>query len=749
MANTFGYGGMTNHLGDMMFSKYILIIGANPAVNHPVSMVHILRAKEKGAKLVCIDPRFTKTAAKCDEFHRIRSGTDIAFAYGLLNHIIAKNLYDEKYLKERVYGYEEIIKEAQKFPPEVAADICGIPADEIRHIAEEMAAAKPASLIWNQGLTQHTVGTSNTRIMPILQMFLGNIGKNGGGVNILRGHDNVQGASDMNNLADSLPGYYGLGEPAWKHFCKHWGVEYEWMFGRFKNKEMMEATGFAHSTWKFGVLDDENMANNGGTKLRALVVIGSGMTTVSLLDLQKKAMDALDLVVFVDPYVNDLAIYSDRKDNLFMLPAASQMETAGSVAATNRSYQWRSKVMEPLFECRPDEEFLFGLADRLGFLKEYQWRLYDIAKSKGRDKFIWPDDATTELTQSIRSIGLQGMSPERLKAHQENWHMFDKVTLEGSGPFKGDYYGLPWPCWSDKHPGTPVMYNDSIPVMRGGMGFRVNWGVTSPDGQSMLTNRTLPNAKYQGGHAPISAANAESLGIKLTEEEKQAIAGTTFAMGIGNNILVEKALEAGLCPYGNGKARARVWNWYDQIPLHREPLHSIRGDLVSKYPNFPDKKNHFRANIKYISRQNEKDWVKEYPVNMLSGRLVAHMGTGAETRSAKYLAEVEGEMFVEIHPDKAAEMNIRNGDQLWIYGTNGARILVPAKISTRVDYNSIWLPQNFSGMDQGESRLENYPEGTKPYAIGESANMISSYGFDYNSACPETKCGLCRIEKAQ
>ena len=77
------------------------------------------------------------------------------------------------------------------------------------------------------------------------------------------------------------------------------------------------------------------------------------------------------------------------------------------------------------------------------------------------------------------------------------------------------------------------------------------------------------------------------------------------------------------------------------------------------------------------------------------------------------------------------------------------RILVPAKISTRVDYNSIWLPQNFSGMDQGVSRLDNYPEGTKPYAIGESACMIASYGFDYNSACPETKCGLCRIEKAQ
>lgn len=749
MANTFGYGGMTNHLGDMMFSKYIIIIGANPAVNHPVSMVHFLRAKEAGAKLVCVDPRFTKTAAKCDEYVRIRSGTDIAFAYGLLHHIIKNKLYDEKYLQDRVYGYEAIMEEAEKFPPEVVADITGIPAETIIHIAEEMAAAKPACLVWNQGLTQHTVGTSNTRIMPILQMFLGNIGKSGGGVNILRGHDNVQGASDMNNLSDSLPGYYGLGEPAWRHFCKHWGVEYDWMLSRFKDKEMMEKIGFAHSTWKFGVLDEANAANNGGTKLRALVVIGTGMTSVSLLNLQKKAMDGLDLVVFVDPYVNDLAIYGDRTDNLFCLPAASQMETSGSVAATNRAYQWRSKVMEPLFECRPDEEFLFGMARRLGFLEKYQWRLYDIAKRKGRDKFIWPEDATTEMAQSIRSIGLQGMIPERLKAHQENWHMFDKVTLMGTGKFAGEYYGLPWPCWSEKHSGTPIMYNDATPVMEGGMGFRVNWGLTAPDGVSMLTPRTLPNAIHPGGHGPITAENAEALGIKLTAEEKEIVKGDTFALGgVNNNILVEKALEAGYAPYGNGKARAIVWNWYDKIPLHREPLHSVRGDLVAKYPSFPDKKSLFRANIRYESEQKAQDWVKNFPINMLTGRLVAHMGTGAETRSAKYLAEVEGKMFVEIHPDKAKELGVKNGDMVWVYGTNGAKIKVETKISTRVDYNSVWLPQNFSGMDQGESRYNKYPDGTKPYAIGESANMVSSYGYDYNMACPETKCGLCRIEKA-
>ena len=160
---------MTNHLGDMIFSKFILIIGANPAVNHPVSMVHILRAKERGAKIVVVDPHFSKTAAKSDEYLRIRSGTDIAFIYGMLHHIIEKKLYDEQFLKDRVYGYEEVMEEAKKFTPEEASDVTGIPADTIRRIAEEMAAAKPATAIWNQGLTQHTVGTSNTRIVPILQ----------------------------------------------------------------------------------------------------------------------------------------------------------------------------------------------------------------------------------------------------------------------------------------------------------------------------------------------------------------------------------------------------------------------------------------------------------------------------------------------------------------------------------------------------------------------------------------------------
>lgn len=738
---------MTNHIADMMNSKFIFIIGANPAVNHPVSMVHFLRAKEAGAKIVCVDPYYSKTAAKADEFIRIRSGTDVALVYGMINVIVENNLHDKQYLKDRVYGYEEIFKEAKKYTPEVVADITGIPSETIIRIAKEMAKAKPASLVWNQGLTQHTVGTNNTRVMPILQMILGNIGKKGGGVNILRGHDNVQGASDMNNLSDSLPGYYGLGEGPWRHFCKHWYVDYEWMKSRFKSKEMMEKTGYALSTWRFGVLDEENYANNADTQIKALIVIGNGISTTTLLDKTKEALDKLELLVFIDPYVNDVAVVTDRKDNLFLLPAASQIETSGCVAATNRGYQWRYQVIKPMFECKEDHEILFDLAERLGFKEQYQKSLYEIAKKDGRSEFIWPDDATTEMAQSIRSIGLQGLSAKRLKEHCDNWHMFDSVTLEGKGPMKGQYYALPWPCWSEKHPGTPIMYADDLPVMKGGMGFRVNWGITAPDGTNMMSLRGLPNSKIKG-HPAITADNIESvLGIKLTKEEKEKVKGTTFATD-NSNILVEKALEAGVCPYGNGKARMVVWNWYDKIPLHREPLHSFRNDLVDKYPSFPDKKDLFRANIKYISRQTQKDWKSEYPLNMLTGRLVAHMGTGTETRSAKYLAEIQHEMFVEIHPDTALNLGVRDGDMVWVHGTSGTKILVKARHSYRVDESSVFLPQNFSGVYSGKSLLDKYPQGTEPYAIGEAVSLITSYGFDYNTACPETKCGLCRIEKA-
>ena len=199
MANTWGYGAMTNHFGDVVgHSKAIFMIGANSAVANPIGFKHFLQAKDRNnAKLIVIDPVFTKSAAKADHYLRIRTGTDIAFIYGLL-HLIFKNGWEDKsFIKERVYGIEEVMEEAKKWTPEETSNVTGIPADQIIQIARLLAKTKPTTVVWALGITQHSTGTSNTRILPILQLVLGNMGKQGGGCNIIRGHDNVQGSTDM------------------------------------------------------------------------------------------------------------------------------------------------------------------------------------------------------------------------------------------------------------------------------------------------------------------------------------------------------------------------------------------------------------------------------------------------------------------------------------------------------------------------------------------------------------------------
>lgn len=744
MANTFGYGAMTNHLGDMQNSKAIIIIGSNPADNHPVAMQHILKGKEQnGAKIIVVDPRFTKTAAKADLYCRIRTGTDIAFLYGVIRLIRENKWYDEKFLNDRVYGIEDIFKECEEYTPENVEDITGLPKDLLIQAATMFASADPGCLIWNQGWTQHSIGSSNTRLGSIMQLILGNVGKPGGGCNILRGHDNVQGSTDIGCLSDTLPGYYGLAEGSWKYFSKQWKVDYEWLKGRFKSKELMEAKGNTLSLWVHNVLEEENNKHNGETPLKALVVIGNGISTVTQVHKTKEALDKLDLVVFIDPYVNDAAVITTRKDNLFILPAASQVETSGTVVNTGRSAQWRSKVVEPLYESRTDHDILFDFAKRMGFYNEL------VAGMGKGDNFQWPEDATNEIAKALKTIGMKGVTAERLKKQQENWHLFNSSSLKGRGIVEKEYYGLPWPCWDETHPGSPVLYNTSLPVSQGGMGFRANFGLEKNGVSLLAVEGSAPKgSKINGGYAEITGANIEALaGITLTAEEKALVEGKNWKND-DSGILVKYALAAGLCPYGNAKAMTVVPSFTDPIPKHREPLHSFRPDLVAKYPAVKDKVNHFRVNVRYETEQNAQDWTKDYPINIISGRIVEHMGTGTETRASKYLSELSGEMYGELHPTLAGKLGLKDNEMMWVYGTGGGKIKIKCKHSLRVDENSVFLPQNFSGIWSGESLVDRYPAGTAPYGLGENSTQVTSYGFDQQTACPETKCSLVRIERA-
>ena len=750
MANTWGYGAMTNSLGDIQNAKAIIIFGANPAVNHPVGFQHFLKAKERNnAQLIVIDPRYTKTAAKADLYAQVRPGTDVPFMYGMLNIIFKNGWEDKKFISDRVYGIEDIRKEAAKWTPEKVADVTGVSAEKLMQITRVYAKSTPGTLIWAMGLTQHSVGTSNTRLAPILQLTLGNMGVEGGGTNILRGHDNVQGATDMGCLADTLPGYYGLSAGSWKYFAKSWGVDYEWLAKRFKDKDWMSKKGFSLARWYAGVLGGkpgEDKIHNAGTNLKALFVMGNGITSISQQAKVKEALDNLELIVLADPFVNEAAILTDKQDDIFLLPAATQFETSGSVTATNRSAQWRYQVVEPLYESKPDHEIMFDLAKKLGFFKEYT---KGMLMKENKKEFKFPEDATDEIARIIKTIGLTGWTAKRLKNHTDNWHMFDEVSLRGSGPMKGEYYGLPWPCWTENHSGSPVLYNIHRSVKEGGMGFRNRFGMEH-NGQNLLAGKgSAPKGSANpDGYPEINAKNIEAvLGIKLTAAEKKAI-GKNWKVDT-SNIIAEKCMEAGVAPYGNAKARAIVWTFPDQIPMHREPLHSPRTDLVKKYPSYAkDKENHFRVDTKYGTLQSSKEWGKEFPVNLVTGRLVNMNGAGMENRASKYLAALSPEMFCDIHPDLANKHGIRNGGMMTIHSPEGTHITVKAKFSFSVSPDRIFLPFHFAGVFQGEDHTDRYPEGTAPYATGESANTVTNYGYDIITQIPETKGGICRIEKA-
>jgi len=209
---------------------------------------------------------------------------------------------------------------------------------------------------------------------------------------------------------------------------------------------------------------------------------------------------------------------------------------------------------------------------------------------------------------------------------------------------------------------------------------------------------------------------------------------------------IKYALDKGMAPFGNARARCYAWNFPDPVPIHREPLHSPNPELIKKYPTYDDKPDHYRVFTKFKSEQ-KLDWSKEFPLILTTGRIVEYMGGGAETRSNKYLAELQPEMYAEVNIRTANDYGLRDGDMIWIESPNGGKIKVKTKISDRVDPTTIFLPFHFGGFFMGDSWANKYPEGTKPYALGEPANVVTNYGYDIVTQMQETKTGLCKIRK--
>ena len=775
VANTWGYGAMTNSYNDMQNSRAAMYIGSNAAEAHPVSMLHMLHAKERGCKLIVVDPRFTRTAAKADEYVRLRSGGDIPFVFGVMYHIFKNGWEDKKYIDDRVYGMDKVREEVlANWAPDKVLEACGVDEATTFKVAKIMSENRPSTVVWCMGQTQHTTGNAVVRASCLLQLALGNVGVSGGGTNIFRGHDNVQGATDVGPNPDSLPGYYGLAEGSFKHFAATWGVDFEWIKKQYA-PGMMTKSGMTVSRWVDGVLENNALIDQ-DSNLRGLFFWGHAPNSQTRGLEMKRAMDKLDLLVVIDPFPSATAAMAampgkaeDANPNraVYLLPACTQFETSGSCTASNRSIQWREKVIDPLWESRSDHMIMYQLAEKLGFAKELV-KNYKMQKVKGLDEPV-PDDILREINKSVWTIGYTGQTPERLQAHMRNMNVFDVRTLRAKGgvdkitglSLDGEYFGLPWPCWGTaamKHPGSPNLYDTSRHVMEGGGNFRANFGVER-EGVSLLAadGSHSKGADLTTGYPEFDHLLLKKLGWwgDLTEAEQKAAEGKNWKTDPSGGIIRVAMQVHGCHPFGNAKARAVVWNFPDPIPKHREPLYSNRPDLIAKYPTHDDKKAFWRLPTLFKSVQEKnKDIGKTFPLIMTSGRLVEYEGGGEETRSNPWLAELQQDMFVEINPKAANDRGIRNGEYVWVKTPpmqavpDFKGIRVKAQVTERVDAETVFLPFHFSGRWGGVDLAPYYPDGASPVIRGEAVNTATTYGYDSVTMMQETKTTVCQIEKA-
>jgi formate dehydrogenase major subunit len=523
----------------------------------------------------------------------------------------------------------------------------------------------------------------------------------------------------------------------------------------------MEAAGTPVSRWYELVImnkDDIDQPDN----LRAMVFWGHSVNSLTRLKEQQEAFTKLDLLVIVEPYVPLSALMGERKNNTYLLPASSQFETSGSVTASNRSIQWREKVVEPLFESKPDHVIMYMLAQKFGFADE----MFKNIKVENGEPLI--EDITREINRGTWTIGYTGQSPERLKMHMKYQHTFDKTTLRANGgPLDGEYYGLPWPCWGTpemKHPGSANLYDPSKPVAEGGMGFRARFGVEAPENWgkgNLLAEGDEEGVSYpvgseiRGGYPEFTMAMLTKLGwdsdltpAERTEIERiggNKIDAVNWKTDLSGGIQ-RVAIKHGCAPYGNAKARTVVWTFPDPVPIHREPLYTPRRDLVADYPTYPDTRR-FRLPVKYASIQRQ-DFSKDFPLVLSSGCLVEHEGGGAKSFANPWLAELQQEMFAQINPFDANNHNIKEGDMIVLDGPEGGAIKVRAQITQAVAKGNVWIPYHFLGHFEGADLAAKLPSGTGPFVVGESGNIAMTYGYDSVTNIQENKVTMCRIRAA-
>ena len=419
LAMCYGSGAMSNTMADIAeHAKAIFIIGSNTTEQHPVFGAKIRQAVlRRNVKLVVADPRQIDIVEFAALHIRQRPGTDVALVNGIM-HLILKNHWEaQEFIDQRCEGFDEFRATVERYTPEIVAEITGVPVADLQSAAELLGLNKPMAVFWAMGITQHTTGVMNVLTMGNLQMLLGNLGIPGGGVNPLRGQNNVQGACDMGALPNVFPGYQAVtDEKVRDKFAAAWAL---------KSEGGEAATGAVALAPSPGLASTEMLPLAHKGKIRALYVLGEDpMLTDPDLNDARQCLDACEFIVVQDIFPTVTSEFAD-----VLLPATSFAEKDGTFTNTERRVQLVRKAIDAPGEARPDWEITMELARRLLALE---------GRVPTGPQASWTYQHPVEIMAEIAALtpSYAGVSHARLE--------------------RGD--NLHWPVPDIAHPGTPILH---------------------------------------------------------------------------------------------------------------------------------------------------------------------------------------------------------------------------------------------------------------------------------------------------
>jgi formate dehydrogenase alpha subunit len=473
LAAAFGSGAMTNSINEIEDSDCVFIIGSNTTVAHPLIAYRVYRAKAKGAKVIVADPRRIHMANIADIFAQQKLGSDVALLNGIMNVIISENLHDKSFIEERTEGFDKLEELLKGYPPEKAAEICGVSPEDIVKIARTYAGAESSSILYTMGITQHSHGVDNVKSLANLAMLTGNIGKPSSGVNPLRGQNNVQGACDMGGLPNVYPAYQAVTDE--------------------NNKKKFEDAWQAELSGKLGYTIMEMMHGLEDGSVKGMVILGENpVGSDPDANHVKHALESAEFLAVIDIFLTDTAKLAH-----VVLPGVSYAEKDGTFTNSERKVLRVRKAVEPVGEARPDWQIICDLSTKFGLPMSY---------NSPSDIF----DEVVKVTPSYAGISYDRLEKETIswpcpsKDHPGTPILHKDRFTRGKGLFHAIEYRPP-----------EEMVDEEFPI-------QLTTGRYFPHYHTGTMTRNSPSLHNEmpEGHVEINPIDAAELGLKNDDEAR-------------------------------------------------------------------------------------------------------------------------------------------------------------------------------------------------------------------------------------